>query len=49
MNLYQHILVPEAVVTELRTGHDQGENVPDLAQYNWIKVHRVRTEDALPR
>lgn len=47
-NLYQHILAPEAVVTELRAGHDQGEDVPDLAQYNWVKVHRVRTEDALP-
>ena len=47
-NLYQHILVPEAVVIELRVGHDQGEDVADLAQYNGIEIHRVRTEDALP-
>ena len=47
-NLYQHILAPEAVVAELRAGYDQREDVPDLAHYNWIKIHRVRTEDALP-
>lgn len=47
-NLYQRILVPEAVVAELRAGHDQGEDVPDLAQYNWITIHHVRSEDALP-
>jgi len=46
-HLYRHILVPEAVVTELRAGHDQGEDVPDLAQYNWIEIHRVRAEDTL--
>lgn len=47
-NLYQHILVPEAVVTELHAGYEQGEDVPDLAQYDWIEIHRVHTEDALP-
>lgn len=46
--LYHRILVPEAVVAELHAGHDQGEDVPALAQYDWIEIHRVRTQDLLP-
>jgi predicted nucleic acid-binding protein len=42
--LYRRILVPEAVSTELLAGRDQGEDVPALTQYDWIEVHRVRTQ-----
>ncbi|MBI5316134.1 MAG: DUF3368 domain-containing protein [Nitrospirae bacterium] len=46
--LYRRILVPEAVITELLAGRDQGEDVPVLTQYDWIEVHRVRTQNVLP-
>jgi predicted nucleic acid-binding protein len=34
--LYCRILVPEAVVEELKAGRDQGEDVPDIADHDWI-------------
>jgi predicted nucleic acid-binding protein len=40
--LYQRIIVPEAVVDELRVGRDQGEDAPDIAAYDWIEVRLVR-------
>ncbi|MGH7184172.1 MAG: DUF3368 domain-containing protein [Nitrospiraceae bacterium] len=46
--LYRRILVPEAVVAELLAGRDQGEDVPALTLYDWIEVHRVRTQNILP-
>lgn len=46
--LYRRILVPEAVVAELLAGRNQGEDVPALTQYDWIEVHRVRTQNVLP-
>ncbi len=39
--LYGRILVPEAVVEELKAGADQGEDVPDIADYAWIEVRPV--------
>ncbi len=43
--LYEHILVPEAVVEELRAGKEQGEDVPDIADCNWIEVLSVNTPE----
>jgi predicted nucleic acid-binding protein len=40
--LYQRIVVPEAVVNELKGGRDQGEDAPDVTDYDWIEVQSVR-------
>ena len=40
--LYQRILIPEAVVNELKAGRDQGEDTPDVTDYDWIEVQSVR-------
>jgi len=40
--LYGFIVVPEAVVYELRAGQVQGERVPDLNDYPWIIVRSVQ-------
>jgi predicted nucleic acid-binding protein len=40
--LYQRIIVPEAVVNELKAGRDQGEDTPDVTDYDWIEVQSVR-------
>ena len=39
--LYQQIVVPQAVVEELQVGRDQGEDVPDIAELEWIEVRTV--------
>lgn len=36
--LYKHIVIPEAVVDELEAGREQGEEVPNIAEYDWIEV-----------
>ena len=43
--LYQRVIVPEAVVEELKAGRSQGEDTPDIADYNWIEVHSVRVPE----
>jgi len=45
--LYQRIMVPNAVVDELQAGREQGEDVPDLAEYAWIEVHPVRMPEVV--
>lgn len=40
--LYQRIIVPEAVVRELEAGRDQGEDAPKVTNYGWIEVRSVR-------
>jgi predicted nucleic acid-binding protein len=40
--LYEKIVVPEAVVAELEAGRDQGEDVPDVTDYDWIEVRPIR-------
>jgi len=40
--LYGRIIVPEAVVEELKAGQEQGEDVHDIDAYRWIEVRRVR-------
>ena len=39
--LYGHITVPEAVKKELKEGQSQGEDVPKLEIYPWIKIRSV--------
>lgn len=39
--LYERIVVPEAVVAELEAGRDQGEDVPDVTDYDWIEVRSI--------
>jgi len=40
--LYGRIIIPEAVVAELQAGQAQGEDVPEIAQIDWIEVRAVR-------
>ncbi len=40
--LYGRVMVPEAVIAELRVGREQGEDAPDLAGLDWIEVRPVR-------
>lgn len=43
--LYAHIVIPEAVVEELRAGKEQGEDVPHIADYSWLQVRSVNTPE----
>jgi len=40
--LYQEIIVPKAVVAELEAGRRQGEDVPAIDSYEWIKIRAIR-------
>ena len=40
--LYGRITIPAAVVNELKAGRDQGEDAPEVANYDWIEVRPVR-------
>ena len=39
--LFDRVLVPEAVVTELAKGKAQGVRVPNLTDYPWIEIRQV--------
>jgi predicted nucleic acid-binding protein len=39
--LYNEVIVPEAVVAELEEGERVGEDVPKVAECNWIRVRKV--------
>ena len=41
--LYQEIIVPKAVVAELEAGRRQGEDVPAVDSYEWIKIRAIRS------
>lgn len=45
--LYGRILIPEAVSEELRAGRDQGEDVPDIANYDWIEIQSVHLPEVV--
>ena len=45
--LYGRILVPEAVIKELEAGGDQGEDVPDIADCDWVEVCSVRVPEVV--
>jgi predicted nucleic acid-binding protein len=36
--LFGAIVVPSAVVRELREGRERGYDVPDLADYGWLQI-----------
>ncbi len=40
--LYGNIIVPQTVVSELKQGQDEGEDVPNLAEYPWIQIKHIR-------
>ena len=40
--LYLRIVVPEAVVNELRTGQERGEDAPNISDHAWIEVRPIR-------
>ena len=45
--LYQEIIVPKAVVAELEAGRRQGEDVPAIDSYEWIKIRAIRSPQIL--
>ena len=45
--LYQEIIVPKAVVSELEAGRRQGEDVPAIDSYEWIKIRAIRSPQIL--
>jgi predicted nucleic acid-binding protein len=45
--LYQRITVSQAVVDELKAGGDQGEDVPNIREYEWLKVRSVRVPEVI--
>ncbi len=45
--LYQQIVIPEAVRDELHVGRIQGEDTPDLADYDWITIRAVQVPEVL--
>ena len=45
--LYQEIIVPKAVVAELEAGRRQGEDVPAIDRYEWIKIRAIRSPQIL--
>ncbi|ETW95028.1 MAG: hypothetical protein ETSY2_48740, partial [Candidatus Entotheonella gemina] len=47
--LYQQIVVPGAVRDELHAGRIQGEDTPELADYDWITVRSVQVPEFLMR
>ncbi|EDN70943.1 conserved hypothetical protein [Beggiatoa sp. PS] len=46
--LYQNIVIPKAVQSELAVGANQGISVPDPLQINWISVISVQTPAMIP-
>ncbi len=40
--LYDEIIVPNAVIEELAEGKKQGEDVPEINKYQWIKVKKIQ-------
>lgn len=40
--LYGNIIVPQTVVSELRQGREEGQDVPDLREYPWIQIKHIR-------
>ncbi len=45
--LYQKIIVPKAVVAELEVGRRQGEDVPEIDNYEWIETRAIRSPQIL--
>ena len=45
--LYQKIIVPKAVVAELEVGRRQGEDVPEIDNYEWVETRAIRSPQIL--
>jgi len=45
--LYGKVIIPKAVEVELEKGLNQGEDVPQLANYPWIEIINVSTPEYL--
>ena len=45
--LYQKIIIPKAVVAELEIGRRQGEDVPEIDNYEWIETRAIRSSQVL--
>ena len=45
--LYQKIIIPKAVVAELEIGRRQGEDVPEIDNYEWIETRAIRSPQIL--
>jgi len=46
--LYQEIVIPQAVVTELAAGASQGIQVPDPKTITWLQIMSVKSPSLLP-
>ena len=46
-DLYERIIIQEAVVTEIGEGRRTGVDLPDVARLPWIKVEEVRVQNLL--
>ena len=40
--IFYQIVIPQAVVDELKAGKDLGEEVPNIGDYDWIEVRSVK-------
>ncbi len=47
--LFDRVLVPEAVVTELAKGKAQGVRVPNLTDYSWIEIRQIERRSVSER
>ena len=47
--LFDRVLVPEAVVTELARGKAQGVRVPNLTDYPWIEIRQIERRSVSER
>jgi predicted nucleic acid-binding protein len=45
--LYGEILIPYAVLEELKEGERTGEDVPDIGEYKWIKLRNVAVPSSI--
>lgn len=48
-HLFDRVLVPEAVVTELAKGKAQGVRVPILTDYPWIEIRQIERRSVSER
>jgi predicted nucleic acid-binding protein len=48
LELYQHVIVPEAVAVELEDGRGRGASLPDPTALSWMTVRAVRNRALLP-
>ena len=46
--LYDEVVIPAAVASELATGADQGINVPDPNQISWLRIVSVQSSELIP-